>query len=53
MKELKVPCPLCRETGEYLVRVVRVLGYTLTDGETIEEHLKPCPLCKEDANEET
>jgi len=41
-------CSLCNDTGEVLDIKVRQMGYTLTDGETIDEKLVPCPLCKKD-----
>jgi len=42
-------CPLCGGDKEILDRKTRMLGYTLTDGETIDEQLVPCPLCQEQA----
>jgi len=39
-------CPLCGGLGEILNSKVRAMGYTLADGETIDEKLTPCPLCE-------
>ena len=39
-------CPLCKGSGEILKRKIRMMGYTLYDGETIDEELVPCPLCE-------
>lgn len=45
-KALLEGCPLCEGTGEILNRKARMMGYTLTNGETIDEDLIPCPLCE-------
>ena len=38
-------CVLCQDSREVKVEKARTIGYTLTPGETIDEHLEPCPLC--------
>ncbi len=39
-------CPMCNGSKEILNTKVRSIGYTLTEGETIDEVLIPCPLCE-------
>ena len=39
-------CPLCGGSGEILRSKIRMMGYTLADGETVDEELIPCPLCE-------
>jgi len=41
-------CSLCGGSGEVLSEKVRQMGYTLTEGESLDEKLIPCPLCKPD-----
>ncbi len=36
---------MCGGTCEILREKSRVMGYTLVDGETIDEEFEPCPLC--------
>ncbi len=46
MEREKESCELCQGSGEIVQRPSRVMGYTLTEGESIDERLVPCPLCK-------
>ena len=46
LRRQAVRCKLCQDSGEVLVQCARTIGYTLTPGETIDEHLEPCPICK-------
>jgi len=45
-------CPLCQGSNKVFQQPKRTIGYTLTDGETIDEQLVPCPLCSNDKQEE-
>lgn len=38
-------CPECKGCKEIKIEKARTMGYTLTPGETIDEHLIPCPSC--------
>lgn len=46
MKLLTEDCPLCQGSGEVLNSKVRMIGYTLAEGEQLDEHFVPCPLCE-------
>lgn len=46
MKLLTDDCPLCQGSGEVLNKKVRLMGYTLAEGEQLDEALVPCPLCE-------
>jgi len=39
------PCELCYGSKQILKTPKRTMGYTLTPGETLDEHLVPCPRC--------
>jgi len=41
-------CPLCQGSKKVFQQPKRTMGYTLTDGETIDEQLVPCPLCSKE-----
>ena len=41
-------CILCGGSKEIKVEKARTIGYTLWDGEILDEHLEECPLCKEE-----
>ncbi|KKL69721.1 hypothetical protein LCGC14_2112050 [marine sediment metagenome] len=45
-------CEHCGDTGEVLDLTVRLIGYTLADGEDIDEKLVPCPVCRETQDNE-
>ena len=44
-------CNLCLDLKEIKIETVRTIGYTLTPGENIDEHLVPCPECSSPNNE--
>jgi len=46
--EMKEICPLCQGSKKIFQQPKRTIGYTLTDGETIDEKIVPCPLCSEE-----
>ena len=47
-----IACQLCQDTKEVLSSRARVMGYTLTPGETVDEELIPCPACAEEDSPE-